>query len=188
MFFFFFSNSCFYSAHWKIKSNILTQWPLILLCSHWMPQPLELGLTPISIWYWSAPPPRVLHSRLIYFFRNMNMFSIFYFSKLTSINYMGDTSIEDDAVYKIPKLKTNWQNQLKISVPLFIVGFFIPVSSLKVFGRSIHSERRRIYLGKSIQALQNDTIIISWISSFRVIRSTLPWHSLKSFMFVFINS
>ena len=39
-----------------------------------------------------------------------------------------------------------------------IVGFFIPVSSLKVFGHSIHSERRRIYLGKSIQALQNDTL------------------------------
>ena len=31
-----------------------------------------------------------------------------------------------------------------------LVGFFIPVSSLKVFGHSIHSERRRIYLGKSI--------------------------------------
>ena len=28
-----------------------------------------------------------------------------------------------------------------------IVGFFIPVSSLKVFSHSIHSERRRIYLG-----------------------------------------
>ena len=41
-----------------------------------------------------------------------------------------------------------------------IVGFFISVSSLKVFGHSIHSERRRIYPGKSIEALQNDTIII----------------------------
>ena len=38
------------------------------------------------------------------------------------------------------------------------VGFFIPVSSLKVFGHSIHSERRMIYRGKSIQALQNDTL------------------------------
>ena len=28
-----------------------------------------------------------------------------------------------------------------------IVGFLIPVSSLKVFGHSIHSERRMIYLG-----------------------------------------
>ena len=28
-----------------------------------------------------------------------------------------------------------------------IGGIFIPVSSLKVFGHSIHSERRRIYLG-----------------------------------------
>ena len=43
------------------------------------------------------------------------------------------------------------------SVWLYKVGFFIPVSSLKVFGHSIHSERR-IYLGKSIQALQNDTL------------------------------
>ena len=46
---------------------------------------------------------------------------------------------------------------------MFIVGFFIPVSSLKVFGHSIHSERKRIYLGKSIQALQNDIIIIMGI-------------------------
>ena len=30
---------------------------------------------------------------------------------------------------------------------VIIVGFFIPVSSLKVFGHSIHSERRRIHLG-----------------------------------------
>ena len=41
---------------------------------------------------------------------------------------------------------------------IIIMGFFIPVSSLKLFGHSIHSERRRIYLGKSIQALQNDTL------------------------------
>ena len=39
---------------------------------------------------------------------------------------------------------------------IIIVGVFIPVSSLKVFGHSIHSERRRIYPGKSIQALQNE--------------------------------
>ena len=57
--------------------------------------------------------------------------------------------------------------------PGVIVGFFIPVSSLKVFGHSIHSERRRIYLGKSIQALQNDTIIILWVFSFRVIQPTV---------------
>ena len=71
---------------------------------------------------------------------------------------------------------------------LIIVGIFIPVSSLKVFGHSIHSEKRRIYLGKSIQALQNDTIIISWVFSFRVIQPTVRWHTFKTFMFVFINS
>ena len=53
------------------------------------------------------------------------------------------------------------KKKLQKLISVIIVGFFIPVSSLKVFGRSIHSERRRIYLGKSIQALQNDIIIIS---------------------------
>ena len=60
-----------------------------------------------------------------------------------------------------------------------IVGFFIPVSSLKVFGHSTHSKRRWIYLGKSIQAIQNDTIIISWVFSFRVIQPTVRWHTFK---------
>ena len=48
------------------------------------------------------------------------------------------------------------QNQYSASV---IVEFFIPVSSLKVFGHSIHSERRRICPPKSIQALQYETIL-----------------------------
>ena len=65
-----------------------------------------------------------------------------------------------------------------------IVGFFIPVSSLKVFDHSIHSERRRIYLGKSIQALQNDTIT-SWVFSFRVIQPTVRWHTFKTFYVCF---
>ena len=72
-----------------------------------------------------------------------------------------------------------------------IVGFlyFISVSSLKVFGHSIHSERRRIYIGKSMQALQNDTIIISWLFSFRVIQPTVQWHAyLQNFYVCFINS
>ena len=75
-----------------------------------------------------------------------------------------------------------------IVIIVFIVGFFIPVSSLKVFAHSIHSERRRIYLGKSIQSLQNDTIIISWVFSFRVIQPTMRWHTFKTFMFAFITS
>ena len=41
---------------------------------------------------------------------------------------------------------------------------------------------------KSIQAFQNDTIIISWLFSFRVIYLTVQWHSFKTFMFVFITS
>ena len=72
----------------------------------------------------------------------------------------------------------------------FIVGFFIPVSSLEVFGHSIHSERRRICLGKSIQALQNDTI------SYHIMTIQFRGHPAnravaylkKTFMLVFINS
>ena len=85
------------------------------------------------------------------------------------------------------KKKKKKKHYNHITIMIIIVGFFIPVSSLKVFGHSIHSERRRIYLGKSIQALQNDTIIISWVFSFRVIQLTVRWHILKTFMFVFIN-
>ena len=91
--------------------------------------------------------------------------------------------------YKTKILQTakHFRNEFKSSL-VIIVGFCIPVSSLKVFGHSIHSERRRIYLGKSIQALQNNTIIISWVFSFRVIQPTVRWHTFKTCMFVFINS
>ena len=39
-----------------------------------------------------------------------------------------------------------------------IVAFSIPVSPLKVFDHSIHSERTKIYLGKSIQTLQKKAL------------------------------
>ena len=54
-----------------------------------------------------------------------------------------------------------------------IVGFFIPVSSLKVFGHSIHFERKRIYLGKSIQTLQNDTSLVQTIAGKKIGKSIL---------------
>ena len=38
--------------------------------------------------------------------------------------------------------------------------------------------------GRSIQAFQNDTIIISWLFSFRVFQATVQWHTFKTFMFV----
>ena len=45
-----------------------------------------------------------------------------------------------------------------------------------------------VYLGKSKQPLRNDTFIISWLFSFRVIQPTGLWHIFTTFMFVFINS
>ena len=85
----------------------------------------------------------------------------------------------------LPNYPTASINSLQPNPNLIIVGFFIPVSSLKVFGHSIHPERRRIYPGKSIQALQNDIIIISWVFSFRVIQPTVWWHTFKTFYVCF---
>ena len=68
------------------------------------------------------------------------------------------------------------------------VGFFIPVLFIKSF-RPFHSFWEEDDLSRrSIQAFQNDTIIISWLFSFRVIQPTVQWHTFKTFMFVFINS
>ena len=79
------------------------------------------------------------------------------------------------------------QLTISITVKSVIVGFFILISSLKIFGHSIHSERRWIYLGDQYK-LSKCTIIISWLFSFRVIQSTVQWHTFKTFMFVFLNS
>ena len=52
----------------------------------------------------------------------MNISSIFYFSKSTSINtqYSSLWDTGDDTIHKIPhKMKTHWQNQLKISVLVY---------------------------------------------------------------------
>ena len=69
-------------------------------------------------------------------------------------------------------------------------GMFMHLSNwpLKVVGHS-HSFLVEDDLSRrSIQAFQNDTIIISWLFSFRVIQPTEQWHTFKTFMFVFINS
>ena len=61
--------------------------------------------------------------------------------------------------------------------------FFYSCQFIKVFGHSIHSESWRIYLGKSIQALRNDTIIIIWLFSSRAIQPTLK---LRLFLSVLV--
>ena len=81
------------------------------------------------------------------------------------------------------KLEGNKSEQDKLGHNRHYSGifFFIPVSSFKVFGHSIH---RRIYPGKSIEALQNDTIIISWLLSFRIIQPRCSGILKKKIMFV----
>ena len=67
-------------------------------------------------------------------------------------------------------------------------GIFYSCQFIKSF-RPFHSFWEDDDLsGRSIQAFQNDTIIISWLFSFRVIKPKVQWHTFKTFMFVFINS
>ena len=65
---------------------------------------------PLEVLAWVLTACWVLPSRLIYFWRNMNMFSVFYFSKSTSINTQHSSlwgHFEDDAVHKIPHKMKN---------------------------------------------------------------------------------
>ena len=67
-------------------------------------------------------------------------------------------------------------------------GIFYSCQFIKSF-RPFHSFWEEEDLsGRSIQVFQNDTIIISWLFSFRVIQATVQWHTFKTVMFVFINS
>ena len=66
---------------------------------------------------------------------------------------------------------------------LLISGIFYSCQFIKSF-RPFHSFWEEDKLSRrSMQAFQNDTIIISWLFSFRV----MQWHTFKTFMFVFIN-
>ena len=75
------------------------------------------------------------------------------------------------------------------SIRAVIVGFFFYFCQFIISSRSLHSFwEEENYPGKSIQALRNNTIIISWLFSFRIILLTVQWHTFKTFIFVFIFS
>ena len=61
-------------------------------------------------------------------------------------------------------------------------GIFYSCQFIKSF-RPFHSFWEEGDLSRrSIQAFQNDTIIISWLFSFRVIQPTVQWHTFKTFV------
>ena len=67
-------------------------------------------------------------------------------------------------------------------------GIFYSCQFIKSY-RPFHSFPEEEDLSRrSRQAFQNDTIIISWLFSFRVIYPTVQWHTFKTYMFVFITS
>ena len=76
----------------------------------------------LEVLAWVMTACWILHSSLIYFWRNMHISSIFYFSKSTSINTQYSSQWDTlkmmlFSIYKIlNKMKMLWQNQLKISV------------------------------------------------------------------------
>ena len=76
---------------------------------------------PLAVLAWIMTACWVLRSRLTYFWRNMSISSIFYFSKSASINsqyrILWDTlKMVLFTKYLIYEMKTHWQNQLKTSV------------------------------------------------------------------------
>ena len=78
-------------------------------------------------------------------------------------------------------------SQVKIPQTLnIIVGFFIPVSSLKVFGHSIHSERRRIYPEKSIQSFTEWHHCHIMVIQFQSHPAKVQWHTLKTFIAFYV--
>ena len=89
--------------------------------------PKKVGIfIPLEVLAWVMTACLVLHSRLIYFVRSMNISSIFYFAKSPSINTQ-NTSLWDTLqmmlfMKYLVKMKTHWQNRLKISV-LFNLKF-----------------------------------------------------------------
>ena len=90
----------------------------------------------------------------------MNIFSIFNFSKSTSINtqYSSLLNTLDDAVHKIPKnkMKTHWQNQLKISVlAWFKILYDMRYKKIDVILVQCPFKYNLVFHGKPVQVLQN---------------------------------
>ena len=84
------------------------------------PKRIEIFIL-LEVLAWAMTACWILHSSLIYFWRNMHISSIFYFSKSTSINTQY-SSLWDTlkmmlfSIKILNKMKMFWQNQLKISV------------------------------------------------------------------------
>ena len=100
-----------------IKRAYVDKYNIILQLS---PKRVEIFIL-LEVLAWVMTACWILHSSLIYFWRNMHISSIFYFSKSTSINTQY-SSLWDTlkmmlfSIKILNKMKMLWQNQLKISV------------------------------------------------------------------------
>ena len=95
----------------------LDKYKIILQLS---PKRVEIFIL-LEVLAWVMTACWILHSSLIYFWRNMHISSIFYFSQSTSINTqyssLWDTlKMMRFSIKILNKMKMLWQNQLKISV------------------------------------------------------------------------
>ena len=80
------------------------------------PFPKEFGIfIPLEVLVWVMTVCWVLHSRLIYFWRNMNISSIFYFSKSTSINTQYSSLWDTLKMMLFTKYLIKWKRIGKIS-------------------------------------------------------------------------
>ena len=81
----------------------------------------QLFCTPLEVFAWVMTACWVLRSRLTFFWRNINISSIFYFAKLTSINTQYSGLWDTLKMMLFTKYFIKWKdigrsNQLKISV------------------------------------------------------------------------
>ena len=91
--------------------------------------PLKVGIfIPLEVLAWVMTACWALRSRLIYFWRNMNMFSIFYFSKSTSVNTQHSSLWGTLTMMLFTKYLIKWKRIGKISWKFrhcFNLSFFI---------------------------------------------------------------
>ena len=115
--------------------------------------PKKVGIfTPLEVMAWVKTACRVLLSRLIYFW-NLNMFSIFYFSKSTSINAQHSSLWDTLKMMLFTKYLIKWKRIVRISWKFWY--WF----KLK-FSIEIGIKRKMLYLSN---APLNDAVIPNFV-------------------------
>ena len=119
------------------------------------------------------PIPHSLSSMLNAFFYQNNPFFLTQISKRSTPTDLHHPDLHLAQFFCLESLKI-FSAYAKTSLGLKMEKFLQTISSWKVAAIPFILRWGRFIWGKSIQVLQNDTISISWLFSFRVIQLTVP--------------